>query len=612
MMRKTLCGLVLGAMAAPASATLLVYEPFNYSPAGAEISTADGPGGWLKVPTSPTVTSEPTVATGNLSYPGLPWTPAGNSIAMTGGAASLQSSSTRQINGQPFISSEQPTLYYSMLFNVGSVAGTASGSGSFVAGFRNNTTTNGLAASEAGAPLLIRQTGTGTALYQLGTGLTQENGDRTWETGTHAANETLLLVLSYQFVDNGADYARLWINPDPSLSEVDNSGPDGAVGNALKVVTTPPADGHGIRDGKITNFFLRNNGSAPDNFTIDELRISNSWADVFTTTPPGLWLGGTGNWSDGANWSLATVPNSNTINVKIDDGNVATSTVALDQDATTWDLTVSPGDALNVQSGRTLTVAGQTAIGGVVNSSGTMTTKAIAVGPGGELHYNAGAMTATSVQLTSGGKLLMSAGGGKTLKATSLSIDTAGGSKLDVADNKVIIANGSVGTSTGGIYTGLTGLIQSGSNGGAWDGNGIITSTPDAATGLTSLGIATGEQTGYTGSTFGGIIVADTDVLIMYTYAGDANLDGFISGDDYSTIDFNVGTGAYGWYNGDFNYDGIVSGDDYSTIDFNYAAQGAPFPIASSPAGAGAVAVPEPAGLLWAAAALLLKRRRRV
>ncbi|MEA2707869.1 MAG: hypothetical protein QOF78_470, partial [Phycisphaerales bacterium] len=68
------------------------------------------------------------------------------------------------------------------------------------------------------------------------------------------------------------------------------------------------------------------------------------------------------------------------------------------------------------------------------------------------------------------------------------------------------------------------------------------------------------------------------DIVVMYTYSGDANLDGFISGDDYSTIDFHVGTGAIGWFNGDFNYDGIISGDDYSTIDFNFAAQGLPIP----------------------------------
>jgi hypothetical protein len=54
---------------------------------------------------------------------------------------------------------------------------------------------------------------------------------------------------------------------------------------------------------------------------------------------------------------------------------------------------------------------------------------------------------------------------------------------------------------------------------------------PDAASGLTSLGVATADQTGYAGGTFGGVSVGAGNVLVMYTYAGDANLDGFISGD---------------------------------------------------------------------------------
>ena len=74
-----------------------------------------------------------------------------------------------------------------------------------------------------------------------------------------------------------------------------------------------------------------------------------------------------------------------------------------------------------------------------------------------------------------------------------------------------------------------------------------------------------------------GQIVTAGDVLVKYTYAGDANLDGAITGDDYSVIDFNIAVpGSSAWYNGDFNYDGIISGDDYSVIDFNIVAQGAP------------------------------------
>src|SRR5687768_11579325 len=66
--------------------------------------------------------------------------------------------------------------------------------------------------------------------------------------------------------------------------------------------------------------------------------------------------------------------------------------------------------------------------------------------------------------------------------------------------------------------------------------------------------------------------------IAMYTYAGDANLDGEISAEDYSVIDYNVVAGAGPWYNGDFNYDGVITADDYSVID-NMAPGTFPWPL---------------------------------
>jgi len=101
----------------------------------------------------------------------------------------------------------------------------------------------------------------------------------------------------------------------------------------------------------------------------------------------------------------------------------------------------------------------------------------------------------------------------------------------------------------------------------------------------------------------------------MYTYGGDANLDGQINIDDYTQIDSSVSAhGALkGWYNGDFNYDGEINIDDYTIIDSNVGIQGPPFSTAASGATmAGVTAVPEPASLgLMAFAMSSLPRRRR-
>jgi hypothetical protein len=99
----------------------------------------------------------------------------------------------------------------------------------------------------------------------------------------------------------------------------------------------------------------------------------------------------------------------------------------------------------------------------------------------------------------------------------------------------------------------------------------------------------------------------------MYTYGGDATLDGKINIDDYVRIDSGIAGGLTGWSNGDFNYDGKVSIDDYLTvIDANIGNQnGFVFPTAGGIEGAAVVtAVPEPAGAMVIAVGAMLTTRR--
>jgi hypothetical protein len=105
-----------------------------------------------------------------------------------------------------------------------------------------------------------------------------------------------------------------------------------------------------------------------------------------------------------------------------------------------------------------------------------------------------------------------------------------------------------------------------------------------------------------------GQTVDDSSVLIKYTYAGDANLDGRINIEDYIRIDSNVPLDSSGYANGDFNYDGSINIFDYVTIDFNIDVQGTPIHQ-----GQGLTqAVPEPTVMIpLAATALLLARRAR-
>ena len=80
---------------------------------------------------------------------------------------------------------------------------------------------------------------------------------------------------------------------------------------------------------------------------------------------------------------------------------------------------------------------------------------------------------------------------------------------------------------------------------------------------------------------FDGQAVTNTDVLVKYTYYGDALLTGSVTAADYLQIDnafdynsAHPSTPLTGWNNGDFNYDGAVNGDDYTLIDNAYNSQG--------------------------------------
>ena len=73
-----------------------------------------------------------------------------------------------------------------------------------------------------------------------------------------------------------------------------------------------------------------------------------------------------------------------------------------------------------------------------------------------------------------GGKYQLTSGGGKTIKTAALFL--AATAKLNLSDNDLIAdysGASPIGTLSGSTYTGITGLIQTGRNGGTWNGYGI-------------------------------------------------------------------------------------------------------------------------------------------
>ena len=185
---------------------------------------------------------------------------------------------------------------------------------------------------------------------------------------------------------------------------------------------------------------------------------------------------------------------------------------------------------------------------------------------------------------------------------------------LDVKTNNVIVKTGIAGVATAGVYSGIQGYVQKGLyNGpnGFWDGPGINSSS--AATNpnqATAVGVLDNGVAGYaTWPPLEPKPLTGPEILVKYTYFGDADLDGTITGADYALIDGSVGMGASDWVFGDFDYDGVAAtGADYALIDGGLAAFQLGGPLVSQ----GAAAVPEPGSLsLLAIGMLALARRSR-
>jgi hypothetical protein len=273
------------------------------------------------------------------------------------------------------------------------------------------------------------------------------------------------------------------------------------------------------------------------------------------------------------------------------------------------------GLKLDVQRG-TVVVNGD--LGNALSPTTTAPDVTIGFSAGGSaaLVNFAATQTLKTLTVNADGVANMLPSGSRAIIANSIAL--SGNAKLDLADNNMVLKSMPPGTQVGGVYGGVQGHIQRAYNSQSWNLPGLTTSQPAATTGLTTLGVATGAQIRGLGASdtdiWNGLTISGGDTLVMYTYAGDANLDGVIDGGDYGVIDNNVQIlGADGYANGDFNYDGVVDGGDYGIIDNNIQAQGTPLGD-SAALSASVSAVPEPSTCgfaLFAAAATLMRRTRR-
>jgi T5SS/PEP-CTERM-associated repeat protein len=260
----------------------------------------------------------------------------------------------------------------------------------------------------------------------------------------------------------------------------------------------------------------------------------------------------------------------------------------------------TPGTGLNLLAG-TLTAPVLNLPGGNFNQSGGTATF--------------GQITGTGVVSITGGQTMLSGGGGPS-QLSSLSISGSG--ILDITNNALTINYAGSSDPVASVVTMLTSGYGVGQN---WKGTAGILSSTAAGGGLIpllSVGYADGNNPYDLGKVAG---LQANQILIRYTLAGDANLDGQVNFADLLIVAQNFNDTGEDWVGGNFTYNptGLVNFADLLIVAQNFNQVLTPAESLSDGIGSNiqplTVQVPEPSTLalsLCAAAALLTRRRRRM
>jgi hypothetical protein len=280
-------------------------------------------------------------------------------------------------------------------------------------------------------------------------------------------------------------------------------------------------------------------------YTLGQLNFDNYF--TYTLTGGTLQFQGANGTSAELNTFAASPTITSAVNVLSD----TTATVTYSTDALTL------AGPMSIDGSHVLTKAGP---GTLRITNGGISTGSIALNAGtleiaanttlGALTGNGtGTLNLTGVATTL--KVAAHSAGASAANVDLAALSLAAGTTLDLTNNRLTVE-----TSNSSLDSTLANAISASYNSGHWNSPGITSSlaaqNPDNATAI-------------------GYLINPNSFIALYTYYGDANLDGKISADDYALLDRGFAKHLTGWSNGDFDYSGTIDSSDYMLIDRVFA-----------------------------------------
>ena len=214
--------------------------------------------------------------------------------------------------------------------------------------------------------------------------------------------------------------------------------------------------------------------------------------------------------------------------------------------------TVNATGTLQVGTGVTVKTQSVTIAGGTLAAAGATILVNATTGIG-TLAITSGSVTGAPGLTVSGNGVVtlptsLPAGGRQIVAVSTLSVDQAGGGRIDVGTGRIDVAVGGI------TEADLRADVVAGRNGGAFNGTSGIMTTGGKAS-LTSANPAVGYR-----------VLANGSAIVAWAAYGDSNLDGQVNNIDLGLVNnggkFGAGGTTATWTEGDFNYSGNVNNID--------------------------------------------------